>query len=275
MMTIDAHHHLWNPRLREYPWLTGLDAIDRPFVLDDLRAALAGHGIAGTVLVQAIGTDDETDWLIDIARTAPEILGVVAWAPLESPALADRLVELSERSPKVRGIRHQVQDEPDPRWLMRPDVLDGLRAVSAAGMTFDLLVKRPQSAAAAEAVRELPDLRFVVDHAAKPDIAAGEWDAWYTDLAALAESDNVFCKLSGLVTEASWDSWPDQGIPRYIHAVIELFGAERCMFGSDWPVSLLAADYPTVLELVRSTLSVDERESVLGGTAKKFYGLEG
>lgn len=275
-MFVDAHHHLWDPRLRPYPWMAGDQTLDRPLVVDDLRKAIAGTGVTGTVVVQADTTDEETDWLVEIAESAPEIVGVVGWAALDGAGLADRLAQLVDRSALVRGIRHPAQSEDDPRWLARPEVIEGVRAVGGAGLVYDLLVVPSQLPAAADLVRALPDVQFVVDHAAKPGIAAGEWEPWHSGLAALAAYENVTCKVSGLVTEASHDDWREQDVPRYITAVLDLFGADRCMFGSDWPVSLLAATYGEVLALAQSAtaaLSQGERDALFGGTAARVYGL--
>lgn len=273
---IDSHHHLWDPRLREYPWMASLDALDRPLVVDDLRHAIAGTGVTSTVVVQAASTDEETDWLVALAESAPEIVGVVGWAALEAGGVGDRLAQLVDRGRWVRGIRHPAQDEADPGWLARPAVIEGVRAVGDAGLVYDLLIKRSESAAAEKLVEALPDVQFVVDHAAKPGIAEGEWERWHADLSALAAHGNVACKVSGLVTEASHDEWREQGIPRYIDAVLELFGADRCMFGSDWPVSLLAATYGEVVDLARAataSLSESERDALFSGTAARVYGL--
>lgn len=256
--------------------MAGLTALDRPLLVDDLRQAIAGTGVTGTVVVQASNTDEETDWLVEIAESAPEIVGVVGWAALDSGGLRDRLAQLVDRSPLVRGIRHPAQEEDDPRWLARREVIEGVRAVGDAGLVYDLLIKRPQSEAAEELARALPGVQFVVDHAAKPGIAEEEWDSWFADLSALAECENVTCKVSGLVTEASHANWRGQDVPRYIDAVLELFGPERCMFGSDWPVSLLAATYREVLELAlvsTAGLSPAEHDAVFGGTAARVYGL--
>lgn len=275
-MIIDSHHHLWDPRAREYPWMEGDPTLERPMIVDDLRRAIAGTGVTGTVVVQADTTDEETDWLVEVAESAPEIVAVVGWAALDSSGLGDRLAQLVDRSALVRGIRHPAQSEDDPRWLARPEVIEGVRAVGAAGLAYDLLIMPPQLAAAEELVRALPDVQFVVDHAAKPGIAAGLWEPWHSGLAALAAHENVSCKVSGLVTEASHEAWREQDVPRYISAVLDLFGADRCMYGSDWPVALLAASYGEVLELAQSAtaeLSQAERDALFGGTATRVYGL--
>ncbi len=273
---IDAHHHLWDTALRDYPWMVGLPELQREFSAQHLREALAGTPVLGTVVVQALSSDEETDWLVRQAAAIPEIVGVVAWADLVAPGIVDRLSGLVAMGPQVRGIRHQVHDEPDPRWIARPDVLGGLAAVGQAGLVFDLLIRARETAAAVDAVRALPELAFVVDHAVKPDIAAGDFDGWRARLGLLAAHENVSCKISGLTTEASRDTWRTQGIERYVEAVFELFGPERCMFGSDWPVSLLASDYREVLALAEAAsavLSPGEREAFFAGTAIRTYRL--
>lgn len=254
--------------------MAGLESLDRPFTVHDLREAIAGTGVSGTIAVQALSTDEETDWLVSQARITPEIVGVVAWADLTDPEVPSRLTDLQAMGTAVRGIRHQVHDEPDPRWLARPDVLIGLTAVANAGMTFDLLIRSRETAAAVEAVRALPQLTFVVDHAAKPAIHAGEFEDWRERLATLASHQNVFCKISGLTTEASHTAWRSEGIEKYIETVLELFGPQRCMFGSDWPVSLLASSYREVLALAESAtafLSPSERDEFFHGTATRAY----
>ena len=272
---IDAHHHLWDPKLREYPWMDGLPELDRLFESSDLSATTAGWGVDGTIVVQASPTLEETDWLLGLAEGSELILGVVGWVDLEGEAVGDRLAERAG-SPLV-GIRHPAQDEPDATWLTRPEVARGLSAVRDAGLPYDLLVQRPQRAAALDVVGTLPDLTFVIDHLGKPDIATGEWDGWHAWIAQMASHNNVVCKISGLVTEASWESWREQHVEKYIGAALDLFGPERCMFGSDWPVSLLAASYGAVLDLANTAtagLSPGEKHSLFSGTATSVYSLE-
>jgi L-fuconolactonase len=263
---VDAHHHLWE---RPYDWMAGDYAVlRRPFRIEDLRAATEGLGVAATVAVQADTTEHETRELL-----AEEVDAVVGWVDLTAPDVADRLAAL--RHPRLVGIRHTVQSEPDPEWLLRDDVRRGLRAVAAAGLRYDLLVVPHQLPAAIRLARELPELPLVLDHGAKPPIAAGGWEPWSSDLGALAACEQVHCKLSGLVTEASWERWGDQ-VGRYAERLLEAFGPRRLMFGSDWPVCTVAASYAEVLEAARSAvagLSASERADVLGGTARRFYGI--
>jgi L-fuconolactonase len=277
---IDAHHHLWDPSAREYPWMRGhrLDPIRRAYGLDDLRERTASAGVDATVLVQTVSDTAETEEFLAIAAESDGLIaGVVGWVDITDPDVFDRLVRLRD----VRGgerlvaIRHQVEDEPDPDWLLRDDVIRGLAAVGAAGLVYELLVKPPQLPATRATVERLPDVTFVLDHCAKPPIAAGEWEPWAREIAALARLPNVACKVSGLVTEARWDAWDVATIRRYVDHVLERFGPDRLLFGSDWPVCELAATYDEVLELARTvlgdSLTVDEKAMVFGGTASRVY----
>jgi L-fuconolactonase len=275
---IDAHHHLWDLDRRPQPWLTGpaLDPIARTFRLAELAPLLAGHGIDATVVVQSSSSPAETRELLDIATGSGGLIaGVVGWADLTDPALPDVLASLT--GPLV-GIRHQVQDESDPRWLTRPEVHAGLRAVAAAGLVYDLLVTPVQLAAAVETARALPEVRFVLDHCAKPPIASGGWQPWAGQITALAALPNVSCKLSGLVTEADWQRWRPQDVLPYARHALDAFGPRRVMFGSDWPVATLAGRYADVYALAEqavASLGPAEQEAVFGGTAARVYGLPG
>jgi L-fuconolactonase len=277
---VDAHHHLWDPARRPYPWMTGDFAVllERRDVAD-LRALAVPAGVTATVAVQAAATEQETaDLLGQASASGGLVTGVVGWVDLTAADAAERIAALRERpgGERLVGIRHPVQDEPDPEWLLRADVRRGLRAVAEAGLAYDLLLLPRHLRAARAVVEALPDLAFVVDHGAKPPIADGAWEPWSTDLAALAAQERVHCKLSGLVTEAPWDAWREAGTLRYARRLVELFGPERLMFGSDWPVCTLAASYAEVLELARAALadlSASERDAVLGGTACRFYRL--
>jgi L-fuconolactonase len=243
-----------------------MEALRRPFGFDDFRAA--APAVTASVAVQADTTEQETRELL-----ATPVAAVVGWVDLTAPDVADRLAAL--RHPRLVGVRHTVESEPDPEWLLRADVRRGLRAVAAAGLRYDLLVVPHQLPAAVRLARGLPELPLVLDHGAKPPIAGGGWEPWSSDLAALAACEHVHCKLSGLVTEASWDGWRDQVGP-YAARLLEAFGPDRLMFGSDWPVCTVAASYAEVLELAQAAiagLSEGERAAVLGGTARRFYGI--
>lgn len=275
-MRIDAHHHLWDLGRRPQPWLTGeaLEPISRTFRLAELRPLLAAHGIDATVVVQSSSSAAETRELLAIAgESGGLIAGVVGWADLTDPALPEVLGSLSG---PLAGVRHQVQDEPDPAWLTRPEVHAGLRAVGAAGLVYDLLVTPVQLAAAAETARALPEVRFVLDHGGKPPLAAGEWEPWAGQVAALAGLPNVACKLSGLITEADWDGWRPQDVLPAARHLLDVFGPDRLMYGSDWPVCTLAGGYADVYALAEqavAALDPAERAAVLGGTAARWYGL--
>jgi L-fuconolactonase len=274
-MVVDAHHHLWDPAHRDYPWMgEELASIRRRFDAGDLQPLLDANGVDRTVVVQTVSSLDETRELLQAAAENEFIAGVVGWVDLTDPSVAKTLGELqrSEGGSFLVGIRHQVHDEPDPEWLLREDVQQGIAAVGEAGLVYDVLVRTRELPAALETVKRHAGMRFVVDHAAKPRIAAGSRDeAWETALAPLAAHVNVTCKLSGLVTEADWKTWTPGQLEPYVSRVLEWFGPERCMFGSDWPVCLLAAPYGDVVRAMRSIVGDDR--NVFGGTATSVYGL--
>ena len=247
----------------------------RTFTVADLAAA--AHGIDATVLVQTLTVPEETPELLALAAQHELIAGVVGWVDLTAADVADALAALTAGG-RLVGIRHQVQSEPDPQWLCRADVRRGLREVARAGLAYDLLTIPVQLPAAIETVRALSDLQFVVDHLSKPPIAGGALEPWATQMRALAEHDNVVCKLSGMVTEADWDAWSVADLRPYAETVLNAFGADRVMFGSDWPVCLLAASYDAVLaaaEELTAQLSDAERAEIFGGTAHRSYTLGG
>jgi L-fuconolactonase len=279
---VDAHHHFWDPARRDYPWMGDeLAAIRRRFGPDEMRGELDANRIQRTVLVQSVSEIDETREFLETAATTDFVAGVVGWVDLTTPSVAVTLADLKARrgGQYLVGIRHQVHDEADPSWLLRDDVLRGIRAVGVAGLVYDLLVRTRELPAALQMVRTMPEVTFVIDHAGKPRIAEGPRDIeWEQAMAPLADCPNVSCKLSGLVTEARWDSWKPRDLEPYVKRVVDWFGPGRCMFGSDWPVCLLAATYERVLEAVReavSDLSSSEREAVFGGNAALVYRLNG
>jgi L-fuconolactonase len=274
-LIVDAHQHFWDPDAADYPWLTpDLAPIRRVFGPSDLEPLLHEHGVSGTVLVQATSSVEETLHLLQIAAATPFVLGVVGWADLTASDIDRALADLDG---KLVGIRHQVHDEADASWLLRDDVQHGITAVGAAGLVYDLLVRAPQLPAALETARRNPDVRFVVDHIAKPQLRSGPDEDWSVGLRRLAELPNVVCKLSGLVTEADWTRWSEAELVPYYRQALEWFGPDRCMFGSDWPVCLLAADYGAVLALLEGAikgLPEAERRWVLGETAVQTYSLD-
>jgi L-fuconolactonase len=293
-VVIDAHHHLWIAR-RRFPlggdWLlgavgygwaeAGLTRLDLDFLPSSLAPALAGAGVTRTIVVQAIHAEGETEWLLEIADGNPTVAGVVGWTDLTAPAevVAERLAAF-QRS-RLVGVRHLVQFEQDPRWLLRAEVVRGLEVVGAAGLPYDLLLTPAQLDVVPELSERLPDLRMVIDHLAKPPIASGVLDPWRGQIRRAAENPNIFCKLSGMVTEADHQSWKPADLRPYLETVVEAFGPRRLMFGSDWPVCTLAATYDQVAlaldENLRLLVGDDTaaREAIYGGTAASFYGIGG
>ncbi|HEY1479466.1 MAG TPA: amidohydrolase family protein [Gaiellales bacterium] len=278
-MIVDAHHHLWDPAEADYPWMVGVyEPVRRRFDADDLAGVLDANGVVGSVVVQARASLGETRSLLAAAHASPRILGVVGWADLTSLGLA-RDLERLRREPGgelLVGVRHQAHDEPDRAWLLRPDVQRGVATVGEAGLAFDLLVRERELPAAAELARRHPGMRFVLDHAGKPPLAHGDLATWHREIDALAACENVSCKLSGLVTEADLDAWSVEQLLLPLRHALARFGPERSMFGSDWPVCLLAASYAQVLALVRSAIEdLDEPAclAVLAGTATRCYRL--
>jgi L-fuconolactonase len=278
---VDAHHHLWDPSRRAYPWMDeSVAAIRRPFGLQDLAAAAAPEGFEETVVVQAVSRVEETEELLAVAATPGRVAGVVGWVDLADPEVASTLAALRARpdGQALVGVRHQVHDEPDPGWLLHDQVLAGLAAVADAGLVYDLLVRERELPAARAVAQRLPELTLVVDHLAKPRIREQAMDPWAGELAALARHPNVACKVSGLVTEAAWDAWtPEQLVP-YVRHAVDVFGPERLLFGSDWPVCLLAADYGEVVAatteaLERAGVGPAERDTVFGANARRLYRL--
>jgi len=278
---VDAHHHLWDLSARRHDWLDGAETarIRRDFGVADLEAVTAPAGIDRTVLVQVLPDLDETFEFLALAAANPLIAGVVGWADLTSSTV-DADLERLRTAPGgelLTGIRHLVQAEPDPRWLVRDDVLRGLRAVRDAGLAYDLLVVPHQLPAAIEAVRAVPGLTFVLDHLGKPPIATGETDPWAGHLKTLAAEPGVTAKISGLVTEADREHWTAGDLRPYVETALAAFGPDRLMLGSDWPVCLLAAGYETVWRATESLLTEltgAERAEIRGGTASRVYRLD-
>lgn len=273
---VDAHHHLWDITSRKHDWLDtpSMAPIRRNFTVAELDAEARAAGIDSTVLVQVLPSVDETREFLAVAERTPLIAGVVGWVDLTSPAVADTLAALADSAGLV-GIRHLVQSEPDPEWLNRPDVRRGLRAVGHAGLCFDLLTLPHQLPAAIATVRALPELTFVLDHLSKPRIASGSVEPWASLLRELAAEPNVVAKLSGLVTEAGPD-WTVASLRPYVDLALEAFGPRRLMFGSDWPVCLLATGYSAWVEAADeliADLTPGERDEIFAGTAVRTYGL--
>ncbi|MFF3750596.1 amidohydrolase family protein [Streptomyces sp. NPDC002018] len=297
-MRIDAHHHLWDLDVRDQPWTRDVPALRRTFTAEELRPALDRNAIDATVVVQTIAVPEETPELLALASSDPYVRAVVGWTSLTAPDVTDRLAELRELpgGAALVGIRHGIQDEADPRWPERPEVRRGIEAVGAAGLVYDLLVRPDQLPAAVRTVRELPDVRFVLDHAGNPVVGPDGLEPWTALLTALADCPNVAVKLSGLVTRAGaapahpprpytdilhtdalhTDILHTDTLRPYTDVLLATVGPGRLLYGSDWPVCLLAAGYDDVLataQALTGDLGADEREAVFGGTAARWYGI--
>ncbi len=275
-ITIDAHQHFWQlAQPFDYRWLG--DPIRRDFLPEHLEPHLRATGVRYSVCVQTQHDLAENRWALGLAERYPFIAGVVGWVDLASPACEEQLLEM-RRHPKFVGVRHVTQDEPDDDFIVRPDVRRGLRVLEKHGVPFDLLFYVKHLRHAATVARDFPDLPLVIDHLAKPRIKEGRTDDWLPHLRAAAAFPNVYCKLSGLVTEADWQRLTPSDLRPYVQAALECFGPGRCMFGSDWPVCELAATYERVhaaLVEALGPLSEAERAAIFGDTARRFYRLPG
>ena len=270
---IDTHQHFWRYHAGEYEWIDdSMAALQRDFLPSDVEREMDAAGISRCVAVQTRQTLEETEWLLDLADRYPFIAGVVGWVDLQSESVETDLERLAGR-PRLAGVRHIVQGEPDG-FLDRPAFLAGIERLERFDLAYDILVYARQLPAAVTLARAFPRQRFALDHLGKPDVRGGNYRQWRRSFDMLAELPNVCCKLSGLVTEADWQSWtPDQLRP-YLDAALEAFGPSRLMIGSDWPVCTVAATYKEVLGLVReaaSGCSASERQQILSGTAQRFY----
>jgi L-fuconolactonase len=273
---IDSHHHVWDTRRRRYAFLDApeLAPIRRPFGVAEFGRAARPHGVLGTVLVQAAPALEETEELLAIAGREPLVAGVVGWIDCGAdPEDQLRRLRGHPHGGRLVGVRLMAQDEPDPAWLSREPVQAAAEAIGAAGLVCELLVRPAQLAAAVALVARLPAVRFVLDHAGKPPIAAGGWEPWRTEVGNLAAHTNVACKISGLITEGDWRTWTPATIAPYVEAVREAFGDERLLYGSDWPVCLLAGSYAQVIDLARATLAASDPSAVFAGNAQRIYRL--
>ncbi|MFZ4287674.1 amidohydrolase family protein [Variovorax sp. HJSM1_2] len=274
---IDAHFHLWQLDRGDYGWLTpALAPIYRDVHIDHWRTESRPCGITGGVLVQAAPTEAETLFLLDQAHNAADVLGVVGWLDLLAPTASARIAALSLSAPKLKGLRPMLQDITDPDWILQPALAPALETMAACGLVFDGLVKPVHLPRIVELARRHPNLRIVIDHGAKPDIAHGQWQAWADGLAQIARETKAVCKLSGLWTEAaSADAHGDGAVlKRYGEWVLDTFGHQRCLWGSDWPVLELAGDYARWLALARSWVPAEQQARVFGGTAVEVYRLQ-
>ncbi len=279
-MRIDSHHHLWDLSIRDQEWITGdeMQPIRRNFLVSDLRDAIVDSRIDKTVLVQTVTDYSETPELLTIAQSEQLVGAVVGWLQIDAPDAIAHLHQYLDLpgAAHLKGIRDIAQDHPDPNYLAKPETIANVKKLGELGITFDLLTKTPELAAAIKLVRACPDVQFVMDHISKPYIAKRELEPWRTLMTELATFPNVLCKVSGLVTEANWKTWDVNDFKPYIDHVIEIFTPQRLMFGSDWPVANLGGTYSQIVELAEaltSGLSPSEAEFFWHKTAAAAYRL--
>jgi L-fuconolactonase len=276
-MVIDAHQHFWRFDPVRGAWITEeMAAIRRDFLPEDLAPELDAVGVDATIAVQADQSEAETEFLLGLAEGNRRIAGVVGWLDLRSPEIESRLEHFGKFK-KLRGVRHIAQAEPDDRFLARPDFVRGVEKLATFNLAYDILVYPRQLSAAMELVAKLPDQKFVVDHLAKPEIKAKSVEPWAAQMRELAANPNVYCKLSGMVTEAEWKNWKPADFEPYLDVVFDAFGVDRLMFGSDWPVCLVAGTYARVKLIVESYIdkyAAGAREKILGLNAMEFYDVE-
>lgn len=274
---IDAHHHLWRYKKEDYAWIgAGMEALAKDFLPADLERELAASGIRGSIAVQARQTLQETHWLLQHAGNCQAIQGVVGWAPIAGRELLPVLDRL-QGAKKLKGLRHVIQDEPDNEFMARPDFNAGIAHLKKYGLVYDLLIYERHLPAAIAFVNRHPQQVFVLDHIAKPRIREHILHPWQKNIREIARRENVFCKLSGIVTEADWRHWRAEELQPYFEAVLEAFGPKRIMAGSDWPVCLLATTHQAWFSVVDNFirhLSAAERELILGGVAAEVYSLK-
>jgi len=276
-MIVDSHQHFWQVGRFDYPWMSRKgEVLYRDYLPPALEPILRRCGVEKTILVQASNSLEETRWLLSLADQYPFIAGVVGWIDLSVREVGQQLSEFIAH-PKFKGVRHLVESEPSNDWLIQPNVLDGLRTLASAGVSFDLLVHTRHLKRARTVAESCPELSLVVDHMAKPPIASGEVSDWARAIKEVAVFPNISCKLSGLVTEASWSDWRIEDLKRFVDTALEYFGPQRLMFGSDWPVCLLAASYVRVLEsfqVLLADLNDEERSCIFSRNATEFYRLQ-
>lgn len=275
-MRIDAHQHFWNYDVVRDAWMTDeMGVIKKDFRPSDLKPILDRNQIEGTVLVQVQQDNQENQWLLNIARSHSFVKGVVGWIDFTAPNLKEQLETFSGED-LLKGFRHIVQSEKDPDFLNRPHFLEGVKALSGYGFTYDMLIYHHQLPMAARFAKELDGQPLVLDHIAKPDIRGGEWKTWSEGIKMLAQFPHVFCKISGMVTEANWLGWKAENFKIYLDVVTEAFGPSRMMYGSDWPVCELAGGYDAQYNIVSNyfnSFSADEKTCLFGLNASRFYKL--
>ena len=275
-MRIDAHQHFWDLIRLDYPWMPpGESVLRRNYLPEDLAPILEANRFDGTVVVQANVVMEETWWLLDLSARYDLIRGVVAWVDLTDPQLG-RTLDRCQRHPKFKGVRHLVHDEPDLQWLLRDDVISGLRELARRNVPYDLLLRPPHLPFIPKFAERVPDLGMVIDHIAKPLIATRQMEPWARDMETVSKIPGMHCKLSGMITEADHGNWQPDDLRPYVQHVLSLFPPDRLMFGSDWPVCLLAGTWKQVFAAFTQAcgpIPSEQREQILGGTAARFYAL--
>jgi len=273
-MRIDAHQHFWHYSPTEHTWMSeAMGILKRDYLPEDLQPLLSSLRFDGCIAVQVRQSLEETRWLLELAERHDIIQGVVGWLDLRSPELPDQLEQFA-RHPKLVGLRHILQDEPDDAFMLRPEFRQGIAQLQPYGLVYDLLLFPKHLPFASKLVAEFPGQQFVLDHIAKPRIVDGQLSPWREDLRELATYPNVACKLSGMVTEAKWNGWLPEDFHSYLDTVFEAFGADRLMIGSDWPVCLLSGDYVSTMQIVMNyvkQLSIETQQAILGDNCARLY----
>ena len=276
---LDTHHHFWKIERGDYGWMSpDLGVLYRDYMPKDLAPLLQQAGVSKTILVQAADTEAETEFLLEIAKNCDFVVGVCGWLEMDSDAFPKRLAHF-RRNPYFRSFRPMLQDLDEPDWILKPRVLKNLSHVVETGFAFEFLSKPSQLPHAVEAIKRTPGLKAVINHISKPDIAAGTMEPWATHIAELRDFPDIYCKLSGMVTEADPVNWTPDDLRPYVAHVLDVFGVDRVMFGSDWPVALLAAQsYGDVLDALRTVvgplIESDDHRKVFHGNGARFYRLE-
>lgn len=277
MIKIDTHQHFWKYDPEQLPWINeDMAVLKNDYLPPDLKAQMDKAKVDGCVAVQAVQSEEETNFLLDLAEEYDYIKGVVGWVDLQDFSVKSRLAHFS-KYPKMKGVRHIVQDEPDDEFMLDPDFMKGVKALPEFDLSYDLLIFEHHLPVALQFVSFLPGCRLVVDHLAKPLIAKGELTPWQQNMRSLGRYQNVHCKLSGMVTEADWENWKPEDFTAYLDVAFEAFGPEKLMLGSDWPVCKLAAEYTEVMEVFdrfMEQLSEEEKTMIYGQNAIDFYKLD-
>ena len=275
MQVIDSHQHFWKYNPERHSWISEeMAAIQKDFLPDNLKDVLLKNKVYGCITVQVAQNEEETNWMLSLAEGHPFIKGIVGWVDLQAPNIIERLQYFSS-FPKLKGFRHILQNE-EPSFLQQPSFVRGISYLKNFNFTYDILIYPQHLKAALELVKKFPKQKFVINHLGKPAIAKGHYCGWEKDIKSLSEFENVYCKISGMVTEANWNTWTSENLRPYLDTVVKTFNTKRIMFGSDWPVCLLAASYGNWLQTVQqyfSSFSKNEQEDFFSGNAKQFYNL--